>query len=679
MGVAAALGYGIASLAFLLLAVLLALGWEGRRRGLRLILAAGLMAIWCGALTAFASWDLAPSGLMFIGETLTTTAWLMVLAALLGNAGFPRALALTVHLAWIGALAAGIFVLLAMPDFTADVVMTSGLGLGLLGLVLLEQLYRNSNASGRWAMRYLYLGVGGLFIYDLFLYSQGLLLGGISADIWAARGFVMALTVPFIAIAARRNPEWSLQVFVSRDIVFYATSVFSVGVYLLLTAAGGYLVQLFGGSWGALGQIVFFAAALGLLGVLVGSTALRKKLRVFLVKHFYRNKYDYREEWLRFIQTLSNDAAGETPPVTSVRAVAQIIGSPRAALLLCGDRPGRWEVEAVWPVGAEPPGESSQRMADDSLQAFLESEQWVVDLLEHEANPQQQETLKLPAWISASHSWRLIVPVLLGDRLLGMLLLANPPDGFELTFEDRDLLKTVARHIATHLSQYKAEERLAEDRQFAAYSKLASFVMHDLKNATAQLELVVVNAQRHKDNPEFVDDAIETVAGTVRRISQLIAQLQEGERDGSSSVLDLRQVLAAALDRVRSKDPVPSLQVEGAALSAVAHRERLVAVLEHLIRNAQDAATVAGKVIVTVRRNGGDHVVVEICDNGPGMNSEFVRDRLFKPFDSTKGSRGMGIGAYQAREYIRSIAGWLEVESTPGRGTTVRVLIPGAA
>ena len=103
-------------------------------------------------------------------------------------------------------------------------------------------------------MRYLYFGVGGLFIYDLFMYSQGLLLDGISANVWQARGYVMLLTVPIIAIAAQRNPSWSLRVFISRDIAFYATSVAAVGIYLLLTAFGGYLVQLLGGRWGAVAQ-----------------------------------------------------------------------------------------------------------------------------------------------------------------------------------------------------------------------------------------------------------------------------------------------------------------------------------------------------------------------------------------------------------------------------------------
>ncbi len=677
MEMAGVLGYGLAAFAFAALAMLLAVGWEGRFRGLSLVLASALTALWMAGLAAFAWFESAPTGILFAGETVTTGAWLLVLSSLSGTAGLPRRLSRLAQFAWIALLLVGVASMAAGAAWTGALVMTGGLGLALIGLVLLEQMYRNANASGRWALRYLYFGVGGLFIYDVFMYSQGLLLDGISANVWQARGFVMALTAPFIAIAAQRNPAWSLKVFVSRDVVFYATSVAAVGAYLILMAFGGYVVRLIGGSWGTIAQIVFFAAALGLLGILVASATLRRRLRVFLVKHFYRHKYDYREEWLRFIDTLSGSTPDEAPQVTGVRAVAQIIGSPRAALLLCADGPGQWRLDAAWPGGELLAGTSGPLTSEPGLHEFLARRQWVMDVKEWRGDPELYEGLELPSWLAQGPEWRLVVPVLLGPRLLGVLLLSEPPSGFQLTFEDRDLLKTTARHVATHLAQHASEERLAEERQFAAFSKLASFMMHDLKNATAQLELVVANAERHRNNPEFIDDAIETVAGAVRRISQLIAQLQrEGEAEGRER-LDLRAVVADAVGRAGSREPRPSFEGVAAVLPIEADRERFADVVEHLIRNAQDAARPEGHV--TVKAHGGDgRAIVEVADDGPGMSPDFVRERLFRPFDSTKGSKGMGIGAYQAREYVRSLGGWLEVESEPGRGTRMRIVLPMA-
>lgn len=58
------------------------------------------------------------------------------------------------------------------------------------------------------------------------------------------------------------------------------------------------------------------------------------------------------------------------------------------------------------------------------------------------------------------------------------------------------------------------------------------------------------------------------------------------------------------------------------------------------------------------------------------MSPDFVRDRLFRPFDSTKGSRGMGIGAYQAREFARKLGGDLKVDSEVSKGTTMTMTLP---
>src|SRR5262249_19636702 len=105
-----------------------------------------------------------------------------------------------------------------------------------------------------------------------------------------------------------------------------------------------------------------------------------------------------------------------------------------------------------------------------------------------------------------------------------------------------------------------------------------------------------------------------------------------------------------------------------------ADEERLKGVVDHLIQNALDAVGKKGRVEVRLR-NEGRTAVIEIEDNGPGMDPEFIRDRLFRPFDSTKNS-GYGIGAYESREYARSLGGHLEAISKPGQGTIMRMSLP---
>ena len=146
-----------------------------------------------------------------------------------------------------------------------------GLVTSLLGLVLLEQIYRNSSQAARGSVKYLAVGVGVLFAYDLFLYSQARVAARYQSDAWIARGVINALAVPLIAIAARRNPQWSLDIFVSRQAVFFTTTFVGVGAYLLLMAIGGYYVREIGGEWGRVGQLIFFAGAAVVLFDLLAS------------------------------------------------------------------------------------------------------------------------------------------------------------------------------------------------------------------------------------------------------------------------------------------------------------------------------------------------------------------------------------------------------------------------
>ncbi len=199
--------------------------------------------------------------------------------------------------------------------------------------------------------------------------------------------------------------------------------------------------------------------------------------------------------------------------------------------------------------------------------------------------------------------------------------------------------------------------------------------MHDLKNLIAQQSLVVKNAAKHKDNPVFIDDAIRTIDNSVGRMSQLLEQLKRGREEGPAGRVHLARLLSRTVGKHAGVDPAPELEVIENGIHVRAESERLTMVISHLIKNAQEATRADGHVQVRLRRDG-EQAVVEIIDDGCGMEPQFVRDRLFRPFDSTKGSKGMGIGAYQAREFIKTMGGDLCVESQPGRGTTFRIRLP---
>jgi signal transduction histidine kinase len=102
----------------------------------------------------------------------------------------------------------------------------------------------------------------------------------------------------------------------------------------------------------------------------------------------------------------------------------------------------------------------------------------------------------------------------------------------------------------------------------------------------------------------------------------------------------------------------------------------LAAVLGHLVTNAQDATPADGRITVEAVLQDGA-LVLAVEDNGSGMDEAFLRERFFKPFDSTKGSKGMGIGAYQARQFVEAAGGEVRVRSAPGEGTRFEMRFPG--
>jgi putative PEP-CTERM system histidine kinase len=670
------ISYGLAAAAFLLLSLLLLTSARERSPGMRVIAAALITAAWAAAFAVGAALASLPPFAAYMLEMLRDAAWLVALVEL-NRAIMPLRLVWLARGLSAGLLALGPLLLVADPsaylDASAWPLVRGGLVMAIFGLVVLEQLYRNAGASTRWALRPLLTGMGLLFAYDLYLYSQAELFKGIEPEAWAARGMVDMIAVPLLAIAARRSPDWSLDVFVSRQAVFYAGTCLAAGVYLMGIAAVGFTIRSVGGVWGGAVQIVFIAGAIAVLVLSLGSVELRRRVRVFIATHFYRNKYDYRIEWLRFVSRLSQ-AGGDDPRRAAVQAIAEIFESPGGALYLADERGQSLQACAAWPARLEDLRGLQELPAASELFRYLERTRSIIDLAHWRRSPGHYENVALPEWLHGAPRWRVLMPILQQERFAGLLLLEAPPGVFELTDEDRDLMRVTGQHVAVHIAQQEADRRLSDARQFEAYNRLAAFMMHDLKNSAAQMQLIVANAQRHRQNPAFIDDALETIANAVARINGLIRQIKGENAPQAPRALDLDALVREAARRCADRAPAPRL-LEVQALQIRADPQRFAAVLEHVIRNAQDATPADGRVEVSLRRQGGD-AQLTVQDSGCGMDAEFVRERLFRPFDSTKGAQGMGIGAYQAREYVRALGGDVEVSSATGAGTRFRMTVP---
>ena len=672
--------YGFAAIAFAAFAVQLSVGWKGGGRALLLLASVTLSVFWACATLAFAlnpSWPMWRLSHAF--DTLRLAGAVSFLAAILLHS---RQTGAEKNRGWRGALVLALIftpttlvMLAGMPvpammieGNAPTLIFGSHLSLALVGVALAEQVYRHCPAELRWNLRPLCLGLAGPFVLDVVIYSDALLFRALDPHLWAARGFAYALSIPLLGLAAQRNRDWTFDVNLSRGVIAGSTAVLAAGVYLLVVAGTGYYVRYFGGTWGkTLQTVILFGAFLALAVVTVSST-FRAKLRVLVAKNFFTYRYDYREEWLRFTRTLT--ATDEPRPIEEicVRALTDLVESTGGGLWLRREH-GYSQVARV-----NQPQIDAVEAADGALPAFINRTGWVIEVPMARRDPSSQGGFGLPSWLEALANAWLIVPLLVGDDLIGFVVLESPRVKMEVNWEVRDLLKTAGRQAASYLAMQRATEALLEARKFDAFNRMSAFVVHDLKNLVAQMQLLLRNAQKHHSNPEFQRDMLATVEHVVGRMNQLMQQLRSGETpvekprpvDLSTLVRRVQSVRAAGRAGLRI-EAVPDVLVNG-------HEDRLERVIGHLVQNGFDAAGDKPQVTVRVFREAG-HAVIEVADNGVGMTPEFVRDHLFKPFQSSKAS-GMGIGAYESQQYVASLGGRMDVDSKPGVGTRVRLLLP---
>lgn len=677
----AAWSYGIAAVGFALFSVQLGLGWRGERRAAILLAAVALSAVWAGAALVYALTGSRAADLYSrVADSARLLAWLGFLVILLQGRrksqvetaggidwvalGLFFFAAMLLLLGWIGPLLTP-FVGVSLRQ--AEI--AGPLGVVVIMLSAVEQLFRRAPKGARWAVAPLCLGLGGAFAFDLFLYADALLFQQFDPSAWSARGIVSALVIPFIALTTVRTRDWTLDIAVSRSMVFHTTAVLAAGVYLLAVAAAGYYVRYFGGEWGKTLQIAFvFAAILG-FGLLLTSGTLRARLRVFINKHFFSYRYDYRAEWLKIIGLLSSSEPNLSLFERSVKALADLIESPSGVLWLVDDQRGRYSAAAGWNMAA--PGDSVEK--DDPLPEFLQRTGWIINLEECRAHPSRYEGLVLPESVGSLRSAFLIVPIAASEELIGFVLLTEPRVPVELNWEVRDMLKAAAQQIGSFLGHTRTTEALIEARKFDAFNRMSAFVVHDLKNLVAQLSLMLKNAERHQGNPEFQRDMLETVRHVVERMNGMLQQLRSGTtpfekpRSVELGELAIRVARAKASAGRHVETDVES------GVATLAHPDRLERVIGHLVQNALDATSPDESVRLRVYRDG-ENCILEVVDTGVGMSPEFVRDQLFRPFFTTKAT-GTGIGAYESTQYVTALGGRIHVDSQPGMGTQVRMVL----
>ncbi len=635
------------------------------------ITAVGLTGLWCIFAAAYGS--SAPATLM--AEIARNLGWIGLILKLFANDGRDETLLpirpVIFTLAFVELLQPVLLLIalrFALTPEIASLTFQISAFLRLLvaigALVLLHNLYAGGSASSRQLLRWSAIALGCAYAYDLNFYGIAYLSGSAPMLLVVMRGIIAGAFAILLAFGSSPASA-GLQFSPSRAVAFQSFSLVIIGAYLLGMMVVTQSLSLLGGEVGRLVQIGFLVLASIAAVLWLPSQRMRGWIRVTVAKHLFQHRYDYRQEWLRFTQTIGHAASrSESFHERAVKALADITESP-GGLLLSPNEEAELELVARWQW---PTIQHSAPAGSYQLAAMLEERNFVLDLDEVRAGIDRiGENALVPDWLrNAEDAWA-VVPLLHFDRLVGAVVLARPKAQRALDWEDFDLLRVVGQQLASYLAEQSGQEALMEANRFDEFNRRIAFVMHDIKNLASQLALLVRNAEKHADNPEFRADMLVTLRNSADKLNALLARLG---RYGSGQVSTRELIdLAGVAERVVARfDGIHDVTITRSETCTVyADAEGVEQALIHLVQNAIDASEAGSPVFVQVSSDGLSGLI-EIVDSGAGMSPAFVRNGLFKPFVSSKNG-GFGIGAYEAREIIRAMGGRLNVESQEGIGS----------
>lgn len=554
-------------------------------------------------------------------------------------------------------------------------------------LVFLENTYRNTHQRGG---RYALYGLIGSLFYAIFLFSQGLLYSRIPSAVFLVGSAVIFAAGLFFAYDIVRYQLLQVDIYVGRGAVYSSVILLLVGAYLILMGLVGKLVRVMGGNLNLLFTILAALVMFFLLLALLVSGSLKKRLKSFIDRNFYRGRYDYREQWLRFSEEMSSLLSLQELLPRFLHMVMETLDVHKAGILLPGGSQGDF-------LQAEAEDLPDEELCIPEKSEFLD---WLFVLgkpvlLE---DSRFNENIAQQVLFQRNRLQNLglvaLVPLITKRKLVGLLVLGSAASGDSFSSVDMELLETIGNHLSMAILNAKLSEELVLSKELEFIHKISSFVVHDLKNLISTLSMMLQNAADNMDKPEFRENMLVTISGTVEKIKGLMNKITTMPTDfqldfqpqGLNSII--KEIVSkikidqmAHIQYVEDLRPLPDTSVD---------REYVERILMNLVVNALEAMHQEGTLRISTRfvedgtelpadeKSAGRAsklVEIEVADSGAGMSKEFIKHKLFKPFQTTK-EKGLGIGLYQCKEAVEAHGGSIEVKSREGEGTVFMVRLP---
>jgi putative PEP-CTERM system histidine kinase len=546
-----------------------------------------------------------------------------------------------------------------------------------LALILanLEQTFRSAVGTMRWRIKGVVLALAVIFGARLYVQSQAILFSEPDIALWTIESGALLVGCLFLALAYMRTGLGEIDVHPSTAVLRSSFTVLAVGSYLFVVGVLAQLVTRFGGA--ELFQLQAVVVLLGLAGlaVLLLSDRFRQTLYAFVVRHFRKAQHDSVRIWTLFSQRLASisDQAGLC--AIAAKLVSENFNVLSVTVWLLDEERGRFVAYASTAGQPLEADDSTALIISSTAETALNERPLPFDLEDSKGSwAEDLRTLNPSTFINGGH--RVCVPMREGQRTVGLLVLADRVNAAAYTVEELALLKCIADQMTSFLLNLRLGSELSRARELEAFRTMSAFFVHDLKNTAASLNLMLKNLPVHFDDPEFRQDTLRGIGNTARRIDEMIARLSTLRQrpDGVRVKADLNQLVSEALERVNGTSNVELTKELHPIPPILADRDQIQSVVTNLVVNAKEALGAEGQIRVRTESQGA-RVVLSVTDNGCGMSPAFMKELLFRPFQSTK-KKGLGIGLFQARAIVHAHGGGMKVESETGKGTTFLVTLP---
>jgi putative PEP-CTERM system histidine kinase len=540
-----------------------------------------------------------------------------------------------------------------------------------------EKTLRASTGSMRWQIKFMLLGLGSLFAAQIYTDSQVLLCSSTNRRLNVFTSWAVIVANAFIIGSFMRHRFLSVDVYLSCRVLHNSLTVLLVGGYLFTVCTLTKGLTYFGLGESLPFEMFFVFIAAVALAVVLLSEQLRQKLKLFINRHFYRARYDYRQKWITFTERTTSVVDIQELCAVVTKMISETFGVPAVTIWLFDE-----EALGVLSVGgstvfSRTAGEvlGEHKVTGVDFVQFMRERRLPIDLERMSDSKAQALKVTYADYFRKAQS-RYCVSLVAGPHLLGVMTLADRLTQDPFSPEDLDLLKTFADQAAASLLSLRLSQRLLKAKEMEAFQTLSAFFVHDLKNLAAKLSLLLQNVPTHYDNPVFRQDMLRVISGSVAKMTAMCSRvsLLTNKLDLHPTLVDLHELVRHTLIDMQDLVKVPLVQELHPVPKLLLDPEHLQKVVINLLLNANEAVNDRGEIHITTDTIDGWGVLA-VRDNGCGIPKAFIECSLFHPFQTTK-SQGLGIGLFHSKMIVEAHHGRIAVESIEGQGSTFKVFLP---